>query len=56
MYTWHLQEAKTHFSEVIKKAVKKPKSPFVEFIRSSPLMDTKIELRRKKDYPREIDL
>ena len=82
MQAWQLQEAKAHFSEVIKKAVnegaqnitlrgkpvavvisekeyrklKKPKPSFVEFMRKSPLVGVKIDLRRKKDYPREIDL
>jgi antitoxin Phd len=82
MHAWQLQEAKAHFSEVIKKAVeegaqnitlrgrpvavvisekeyqklKKPKLSFVEFMRKSPLVGVKIDLRRKQDFGRDIEL
>lgn len=34
----------------------RPKTSLSEFFRKSPLKDTKIDLKRIKEYPREVDL
>ncbi len=82
MHAWQLQEAKAHFSKVVKEAVetgpqnitlrgkpvvvvisqkeytrlKKPKVSFVEFMRKSPLVEAKLNIRRKQDMTRKIEL
>jgi prevent-host-death family protein len=82
MQTWQLQDAKAHFSEVVKKAsvegpqnitlrgepvaviiskaefdrLVKPKPSFVDFIRQSPLVKVKLNLKRDTSLTRDIDL
>lgn len=82
MNTWQLQQAKAHFSEVIRNATQdgpqnitvrglpvaviisksefdklvKPKLSFIEFMRRSPLVGIKLNLKRDKSSNRDIDL
>lgn len=82
MQTWQLQEAKTHFSKLIKNAslegpqlitlhgettaivlskkdyekLAQPKPSFVEFIRTSPLLNTSLDIKRNKSPNRNIKL
>jgi antitoxin Phd len=80
MKNWQLQQAKAHFSELIKKAgnegpqgitvrgkpeaiiisihdfkklVSKPKPSFVEFMRRSPLVGMRLNLKRDKSLCRD---
>ncbi len=81
MGKWQLQDAKSRFSEVVKKARKDgpqivtrrgveavvvisieeyprlihPKTNLVTFFKESPLFDSKIDLSRSKDSPREAE-
>ena len=82
MKTWQIQEAKAHFSVVVKEAtyhgpqqitlrgepaviviskkeydkLTKPTLSFVEFIRQSPLVGSKIKIDRDDNLTRDIDL
>ena len=82
METWSLQDAKAHFSQVVKEAsvhgpqeitvrgqptavliafndftkLSKPKLPFVEFIRKSPLVGVKLDLDRDNSPTRDVEL
>lgn len=79
---WKLQDAKNHFSEVVKYALTEgpqrvtkhgedavvilsydlyqsliqPKEDLVDFLQKSPLKGLKLDLERKKDRPRKVDL
>lgn len=82
MSTWQLQQAKAHFSEVVRNAASngpqnitvrgesvavviskvefdklvKPKLSFYEFMRQSPLIGLKLNLKRDKSPTRDVDL
>ncbi len=43
--------SKTEFDKLVK-----PKPSFVEFMRKSPLTGVKLDIRRNKSLPRDIDL
>lgn len=79
---WKLQDAKNHFSEVVRKAqtegpqkvtksgenavvvvsyalyrsLTETEDNLVDFLQNSPLKGVNLDLKRRKDLPREVDL
>lgn len=49
-----IYETKLYYGQL--SAPRKPKPSFIEFMQKSPLVGVNIDLRRKKDFPRDVDL
>jgi len=67
MKNWQMQEAKQHFSKLVRKSwtegpqkityrVQKQEKSIVDFFQNSPHRDIELVLERREDTPRDIKL